>query len=118
MEEAGRERAVGAGEGGVVVQREAGGPRLVVRVGGKGGGGSLQRERVRADGLEGGFRAEGSPLRGRRRRGDGGEPQSAAEHLVLLLISLGRGCRGWAFNAKTGGPRMACRWGQYFSRFE
>jgi hypothetical protein len=30
--------------------------------------------------------------------------------LVLLLISLGR---GWAFNAKTGGPRMACRWGQY-----
>jgi len=84
VEEAGGERAVGAREGGVVVEREAGGPRLVSRAGG-GGGASLRLERVRADSLEGGFGAEGSPVRGRRRRGGGGEARAAAEHLVLGL---------------------------------
>jgi hypothetical protein len=91
VEAAGGERAVGAREGGVVVDREAGGPRLVSRAGGGGAGPRL--ERVPADSLEGGFRAEGSPVCGRRRRGDGGEARSAAEHLVVVRFgALGRGC--------------------------
>lgn len=57
---------------------------------------------VRADGLEGGFRAEGSPEHGRRRRGGGGgEARSAAEHWWLGFgpaVDLGRGLgfqTGW-----------------------
>ena len=90
VEEAGGERAVGPREGGVVVEREAGGPRLVSRAGA--GGAGFRLERVRADSLEGGFRAEGSPVRRRRRRGGGGQARSAAEHLGVWWFGLGRGC--------------------------
>lgn len=64
MEEVGGERGVAAGEGGVVVEREVRGAVGVLG--------------VRADGLEGRLRAEGSTELGRRRRGNADEAVAAA----------------------------------------
>jgi hypothetical protein len=64
VEEVGGERGVAAGEGGVVVEREVRGAVGVLG--------------VRADGLEGRLRAEGSPELGRRRRGNADEAVAAA----------------------------------------
>ena len=99
VKEAGGERAVGAREGGVVVEREAGGPRPVSRAGGRGAG--LRLERVRADSLEGGFRAEGSPVRGRRRRGGGGGASGARVWAAVADLGLG------LLVAETSGPSVA-----------
>lgn len=93
VEEVGGERGVRPGEGGVVVEREAGRasrPSRVVRVrrrGGGGGGGRSGRERVRADGLERGRRAKGAPEQ--RRRGAAAEEhrrrRRASDWLVVGL---------------------------------
>jgi len=99
VEEAGGERAVGPREGGVVVEREAGGPRLVSRAGA--GGAGFRLERVRADSLEGGFRAEGSPVRGRRRRGGGGGASGAWVWAAVADLGLG------LLVAETSGPGVA-----------